>query len=200
MRHSTTDYNLQKRYAGTLDVPLTNTAIELTRKASKKLGGMRFDVIITSTLKRAIQTVRHLLGDDILFIKCAECIERNYGTMQGLTEDEVKLIEPKVEFFKVADYYYSLNPPHGETFDMLRKRVEKFYQLIVEKYKGLSILVISHGVFLQQFHGLIRGLDWKTSLETDLVQPLVLTRFRFRGNLLLSNSTFKLLEIDKENW
>jgi broad specificity phosphatase PhoE len=200
VRHAQTKYGVQKRYAGTIDVPLNNTGVEDTKHASKKLNGMRFDVIITSTLERAVQTARHLLGDDGMFIKCAYCNERNYGTMQGLTEDEVKLIEPKVEFLKVGNDYHSLNPPHGETFEMLRKRAQKLHQLIFEKYRGLSVLVVSHGAFLQQFHGLIRGLDWKMSLATGLVRPLELTRFHFRGNLLVSNSAIKLVERNQDNW
>ncbi len=199
IRHAQTEYTAQKRYAGTIDVPLDKTGIEDTKQASKKLIEMKFDVVITSTLKRSIETARFLLGDDTKLIPCAYCDERNYGKMQGLTEDDVKLIKPQVEFIEVGNEYHSLNPPNGETFQMLRKRAERLFQLIFEKYRGLTVLVVSHGVFLQQFHGLLRGFDWKQSLAT-YPRNLEFTRFRFRGTLLLSSSALQLVERNQSSW
>ncbi len=199
IRHAETDYATQKRYAGTLDVPLGKAGMDDAKRASYKLTGMHFDAIITSTLQRSIQTATLLFGDDAKFIQCEYCNERNYGKMQGLTEHEVSLLEPRVEFVKVGNDYHSLNPPNGETFQMLRRRAEKLRQLILGKYRGLTVLVVSHGVFLQQFHGLLRGLNWTQSLAT-YARNLEFTTFRFRGTVLDSDTAFQLVERDQINW
>lgn len=199
VRHAQTDYGVQRRYAGWIDVPLSRQGVEDTKRASRKLMGRKFDVVITSALKRSIETASLLLGEDVRPVKCSCCNERNYGVMQGLTEGEVKLIEPRVTFIEVGNDYHSLNPPQGETFQMLRERAEKLLRFVFENYRGRTVLVISHGVFLQQFHGLIRGLDWKQSLATN-VQLLEFNTFHFRDTLLNSHSARKLVERDQNTW
>ncbi len=82
---------------------------------------------------------------------------------------------------------------------MLRRRAEKLRQLILGKYRGLTVLVVSHGVFLQQFHGLLRGLNWTQSLAT-YARNLEFATFRFRGTVLDSDTAFQLVERDQINW
>ncbi len=199
VRHGQTDYTVQKRYAGTIDVPLNKTGIEDTKRASRNLAKMRFDVVLTSTLNRAIDTARLLLGSSANFVQHQSFNERDYGKMQGLTSEAVKLLDPPINFMEAGGDYHSLNPPEGETFEMLRKRAESMYHIILEEYKGLTLLVVSHGVFLQQFHGLIRGLDWKQSLVKN-VQNLEFNKFIVRGSQLLSESTIQLIEGNQVDW
>jgi broad specificity phosphatase PhoE len=199
VRHGQTEYAVQQRYAGTLDIQLNKIGVEDAKHASNKLKGMKFDVVITSTLKRSIETAKLLLGNNVNFVQFPNCNERNYGTMQGLTADEVKLIEPKINFIEVGDDYHSLNPPQGETFEMLRKRAENLYKIILERYEGLTLLIVSHGVFLQQLHGLIRGLDWKHSLATN-VQNLEFNKFVLRGTHLVYQSKSRLIDREQSGW
>lgn len=199
VRHAETDYNKDKRYAGTIDVPLSETGIRDTLEASKKIRGIKIDVVITSTLKRATETARLLVGENIPLVPNQLCNERNYGKMQGLTEDEVKLIKPKIKYINVGGINHSLNPPQGETFESLRKRAQEFYQFIFREYQGLNILVVSHEVFLQQFHGLIRGKSWVESLAID-VPNLELTSFRLKGSRPLSENSIKLSDRKQISW
>ena len=199
VRHAETDYSVQRRYAGTIDISLNKNGIKDTKEASKKLSGIHFDVVITSTLQRSIETAGYLLGPATKLVKHSCCNERNYGRMQGLTADEVKYLTPKVEFIEVGNDTHSLNPPEGESFEQLHKRAEELSEYIFKNYRGLSILVISHGVFLQQFHGLLRGLDWKQSLAEN-VTMLELHKFRFNGNVLVDESVLKLIDRNQVSW
>jgi broad specificity phosphatase PhoE len=56
IRHGQTVYNLEKRYAGSIDIPLNEKGIEDAENASLKLKDYELDIVITSRLKRAIQT------------------------------------------------------------------------------------------------------------------------------------------------
>ena len=201
LRHAETDYNREKRYAGTIDVPLNKIGILDTLEASKKLKSIdaKFDVIVSSTLKRATETARLLSSANGQFVKCELCNERDYGKMQGLTEDGVKLIKPKIKYINVGGVNHSLNPPQGETFEELRERARQFYGFIFGEYQGLNILIVSHGVFLQQFHGLIRGKTWIESLAS-YPSNLELTSFRLKASRLLDESTIKLLDGKECNW
>ena len=93
---------------------------------------------------------------------------------------DVEHIRPPIHFIKAGGDFHSLNPPEAETFEELRARSEAFYEYIITHFMGQNILVVSHGAFLQQFHGLLRGKDWIESLGTS-VSNLELTTFRFKG-------------------
>lgn len=198
IRHAKTTYSDQRRYAGTIDIPLSKTGIADVRKAAKKLVGRHFDIVITSSLRRSITTAKLLLGDETKLTQYSCCNERNYGKMQGLTIEEVKSTFD-VKFINVGNDYHSLNPPEGESFELLRKRAEGLFCLIFNMYRGLRVLVISHGVFLQQFHGLLRGSDWKQSLAEN-VKNLELNEFLFLGDHLMDYSSSSLINDNEECW
>ena len=113
VRHAHTEYNAQKRYAGAIDVPLSEEGIRGARQASAKLGEARFDVVITSTLRRAIQTAQLLVGEGVPTVQSELCNERNYGVFEGLTWPEVQKLEPPVLFIEVGNDLHSVNPPGG---------------------------------------------------------------------------------------
>lgn len=199
LRHAQTDFNVQKRYAGTIDVSLNQSGIRDCKYASKILIGMHFDLVITSTLKRTIETARFLLGGNFRSIQSEYCNERNYGEMQGLTEDEVEYLEPKIKYIKVGGNYHSLNPPGGESFESVQARAEKLLDLILREHAGLNLLVVSHGVFLQQFCGLLRGKNWIWALG-HAIPNLLMTAFYLSGRRLVRESNIFLSERDQSNW
>ena len=199
IRHGETDFNRQKRYAGTIDVPLNEVGICDAIAASRRMRDISFDVVITSMLQRSIQTARHLLGENIDIVKTQLCSERNYGGMQGLTEDEVKSMKPKIMYIYVGDDYHSLNPPDGESFEELRERAEKFLRHLLNEYAHKSILVISHGTFLQQFHGLLRGKDWVDSLS-ESVKNLQCHIFHLSGKDLIREECIPLVNRSQNSW
>lgn len=199
IRHGETDFNRQRRYAGTLDVPLNGAGIRDTVDAASKMNGTRFDAVITSTLRRSIQTARYLFGKDIKTVQTHLCCERNYGGMQGMTEDEVKAMRPKIMYIHEGGDYHSINPPGGESFEELRQRAESFFDFVLDNYEGKKVLVVSHFTFLQQFHGLIKGRDWITSLG-ESIGNLQFYTFSLQGNRLIGEETVPLLAGKQSNW
>lgn len=199
LRHGETDFNRQRRYAGTIDVPLNEAGIRNTITASRKLAGMEFDAVITSTLLRAVQTAKYLLGEDVGTVQSRLCCERNYGGMQGLTEEEVKTMRPKIMYIYEGDDYHSLNPPGGESFEELRERAERFFDFILQNYRGKKVLVISHFTFLQQLHGLIKGNDWISSLGEG-IGNLQCYRFHLQGTRLVRQEIVPLVDEKQHNW
>jgi len=199
VRHAHTEYNAQKRYAGAIDVPLSEEGIRGARQASAKLGEARFDVVITSTLRRAIQTAHLLVGESVPSVQSELCNERNYGVFEGLTWDEVQKLEPPVLFIEVGNDLHSVNPPGGEPFEDVWDRAKKFRRFLFQEYKGSNILVVSHGAFLQMLHGVFRGLS---CIESLAVAPanLELASFRFSGDGLVEEKTVALADTEKESW
>ena len=193
IRHGQTAYNFEKRYAGSIDVPLNETGIEDAANAAIKLKDHEFDIVITSKLKRAIQTAELLIaGRNIQIVQNELCNERNYGKMQGLTYIEVEEIKPRILYLKLNSDFHSLNPPNGETFPALRRRAKTFSQFIFQNYIGSNILVVSSSAFMQQLHGLFLGIDWVGSLRND-IHNLDCITFTFNGRKLIEEMPVKLV-------
>jgi broad specificity phosphatase PhoE len=180
VRHGETDYNRENRYAGTIDIPLNEAGRNDARNASRHIRSMHFDVSVVSPLSRAIETAEILTEGRIEIIPCPYARERNYGVLQGLTSADVERIKPSIHFIKVRDDYHSLDPPQAEAFEDLRERAEAFFQYVAHHFIGKNVLVVSHGVFLQQLHGLLRGQDWIEALGRH-VGNLELTTFHLEG-------------------
>jgi broad specificity phosphatase PhoE len=192
IRHGQTVYNLEKRYAGSIDIPLNEKGIEDAENAAFILKDYELDIVITSKLKRAIQTAERLIdGRNISIIQNKLCNERNYGMMQGLNYIEVEEIKPRIKYFKLNNDFHSLNPPDGETFPALRRRAKLFSQFIFQNYIGSSILVVSSSAFMQQLHGIFRGTGCMESLRND-IHNLECTTFTFNGRKLIEEMTVSL--------
>jgi len=194
VRHGQTAYNTEKRYAGTLDVPLNEKGIRDAQNAATRLRDHDFDVLISSGLNRAIRTAELLIeGRNIPVIKNELCNERNYGRMQGLNYIEVEEIKPPVLYIKLNNDFHSLNPPDGETFPALRRRAKEFSNYLFQHHTGSSILVVSSSAFMQQLHGFFRGTDWKGSLKYE-IHNLACSTFTFKGVKLIDDATVELVK------
>jgi len=94
VRHGESTWNLENKFTGWVDVPLSPKGHEEVKEAGKliKDEGIKLDVAHTSLLKRAIRTCWHVLEQtDFMWIpvKMAwELNERHYGSLQGLDKQE----------------------------------------------------------------------------------------------------------------
>ena len=191
IRHGHTTYNTEKRYAGTIDIPLSEKGIKDCQEASKKIVDYPFDVVITSMLKRSIETAHLLVPGHPVIIQSALCNERKFGVMEGRTWDEILQFDPPILMIDVGNDLHTVNPKEGEPFEDVWQRAKRFRNFLFKSYKGKNILVVSHGVFLQMFHGVLKGLS---CIESLAVYPsnLELASFCFSGRRLIESGTVKL--------
>ena len=95
VRHGQSKWNLENRFTGWTDVPLSTKGIIEAKDAGKilKEKGYTFDVAYTSVLIRAIDTLKYILEEMDLNIPIKysyKLNERHYGALQGLNKDETK--------------------------------------------------------------------------------------------------------------
>jgi broad specificity phosphatase PhoE len=199
LRHGHTLYNAEKRYAGTLDISLSEAGIRDARKAAAKLAQAKFDVVVTSIQKRAFETAQILAGDRVTIVRNKLCNERKFGVMEGLTWDDVQNLQPPILMITVGSDLHTVNPKGGEPFEAVWERAKKFRRFLFKEYFGSNILVVSHGVFLQMFHGVLRGLNCIESLARYPAN-LELCRFRFSGRRLVDENIVKLSDAVIFNW
>ncbi len=94
IRHGESTWNLENRFTGWTDVPLTPLGVRQAQQAGRLLkeGGFEFDIAYTSVLKRAIWTLWHTLDQmDRTWLPVVNdwrLNERHYGALQGLNKTE----------------------------------------------------------------------------------------------------------------
>ncbi|MFT3755919.1 MAG: 2,3-diphosphoglycerate-dependent phosphoglycerate mutase [Pseudoxanthomonas sp.] len=116
LRHGQSQWNLENRFTGWVDVDLTEQGRAEAATAGKlmKDEGLHFDVAHTSTLKRAIRTLNLALGEmdqDWLPVrKSWRLNERHYGALQGLDKAETAAKHGE-EQVKVWRRSYDIPPP-----------------------------------------------------------------------------------------
>lgn len=150
VRHGQSTYNLENRFTGNFDVPLTPLGEEEAHSAGKKLINFQFDIAYTSILVRAWETLRIILEEikqtDIPIIKNAALNERMYGSLQGLNKAEtaLKYGDAQVEQWRRS---YEVRPPDGESLhDTYNRTVPYYLQEIEPKLKtGKNVLIVAHG-------------------------------------------------------
>lgn len=96
VRHGQSIWNLENRFTGWTDVPLSDQGVKEAQEAGMVLKekGFTFDLAFTSVLKRAEDTLDYILKEmdlsDIEIRHSWRLNERHYGALQGLNKDETK--------------------------------------------------------------------------------------------------------------
>lgn len=150
VRHGQSQWNLENRFTGWVDVPLSPAGEAEARQAGELLKGYRFDHGFTSALTRAQETLRIILettGQTDLQIDRDQALnERHYGDLQGLNKDETaaKFGKEQVHIWRRS---YDVPPPNGESLKDTRARTLPYYEAHIRPLvlAGQNILVVAHG-------------------------------------------------------
>jgi 2,3-bisphosphoglycerate-dependent phosphoglycerate mutase len=164
LRHGESQWNLENRFTGWIDVPLSQKGIEEARTAGEKLRGYRFDRAFSSVLIRANETLRIVLetvGQTQIPIERDKALnERMYGELQGLNKAETakKFGDEQVKIWRRS---FDVRPPGGESLKDTAERVLPYYEARIKPYlaKGETILIAAHGNSLR---ALVMQLDHLT--------------------------------------
>lgn len=171
LRHGQSVGNIERRYQGQSDFPLTETGVAQAHALAKRWQreSRGFDAIITSPLTRARQTAEII--SEILGVPIEEdpiWMERNNGVLSGLRPEEAQQKSPRPDF---------ISPFHqiggtGESQWQLYLRAGQAVQNLMDKVPG-SYLVVSHGGLLNMVLYTILGLTPQANFQGP--------RFQFRN-------------------
>jgi 2,3-bisphosphoglycerate-dependent phosphoglycerate mutase len=161
LRHGESQWNLENRFTGWVDVPLSPKGEQEARAAGQKLADTTFDRAFTSVLKRAIDTlaiVLDVIGQTGLPIEKDKALnERMYGELQGLSKAETaqKYGEQQVKIWRRS---YDVPPPGGESLKDTAERVLPYWERNIRPHlmAGKNILIAAHGNSLR---ALVKYLD-----------------------------------------
>ncbi len=171
VRHGQSQWNLENRFTGWVDVPLSPLGVEEARRAGQALKGIRFDTAFTSKLQRARQTLKIILEQiqqNPPIVEDKALNERHYGALQGLDKADTikKYGEQQVQLWRRS---YDVAPPKDKTEmnpdgiseslkDTAARTLPYFNAKILPLVKaGQSILVAAHGNSLRS---IVMELDY----------------------------------------
>ncbi len=173
IRHGESQWNLENRFTGWVDVPLSLKGEQEAREAGEKVRAFRFDHAFTSVLTRAIRTleiVLDVIGQPGLPVEQDQALnERMYGELQGLNKTETveKYGEAQVKVWRRS---YDVRPPGGESLQDTAERVLPYYRERVwpRLAKGETLLVVAHGNSLRALVMHLDGLSREEVLELNI--------------------------------
>ena len=174
VRHGQSQWNLENRFTGWVDVPLSSYRINEAVTAGQQLKDMRFNSIFVSHMLRAIQTLHYILlestdertpiiyhedsrirerekheGDiskELPVYQYVDLAERFYGNLQGLNKDETreKYGKEQVHLWRRS---YDINPPDGESLKNTAERTIPCYKKYILPHLEAdeTVLVVAHG-------------------------------------------------------
>lgn len=151
VRHGESLWNLENRFTGWTDVPLTPGGEKEARNAGEALAadGLRFEIAYTSVLDRAIQTLNLILdvtGLDCPVVRDAALNERHYGDLQGLNKARTaeRFGAEQVHLWRRS---FDIAPPGGESLKDTAARTLPFFEraILGDVAQGKNVLVVAHG-------------------------------------------------------
>lgn len=146
LRHGETDYNIEGKFQGQVDIKMNNNGEKQTDKIAIELRKIDFDVIFSSPLSRAIDTAKKINNEKIIIEK--RIIERSFGNLEGK--------------YGISDYEKNIEKYNIETIEKLTQRVKNFLDEILEEYKDKkNILIVTHEGIAQVINSYFNKEDLK---------------------------------------
>jgi 2,3-bisphosphoglycerate-dependent phosphoglycerate mutase len=173
VRHGQSIWNMENRFTGWVDVPLSKKGVQEAHECAKKVEGFEFGVAYTSVLARAIDTLNIIIEDNgwqqLPVIKDAAINERMYGDLQGLNKEEMreKVGEEQVKLWRRS---FDIAPPNGESLKDTAARAVPFFErsIMGDIKQGKDVLVSAHGNSLRAIVMHIEKLNPKQVLELNI--------------------------------
>jgi probable phosphoglycerate mutase len=145
VRHGETVWNVEGRYQGHLDSPLTDKGLAQSKALARRLAGLPFNALYSSDLGRARQTaeiVGEMTGHSVQLEPRLR--ERHLGVLQGFTKLELPSCLPR-EF----DEYRRGDPDHvvpqGESARQRYQIVTACFEELARRHVRETIVVVAHG-------------------------------------------------------
>jgi len=173
LRHGESQWNLENRFTGWVDVDLTPKGESEANAAGVVIKDVPFDVLFTSVLKRAIRTADIALSAagvaDVPTKRDQALNERHYGDLQGLNKAETaeKYGADQVHAWRRS---YDVPPPNGESLKDTQARVAPYYnaEIVPLLQQGKNVLVVAHGNSLRALIMFVEHLTPEQILKTEV--------------------------------
>jgi 2,3-bisphosphoglycerate-dependent phosphoglycerate mutase len=198
VRHGQSIWNLQNRFTGWVDIPLSEKGIKEAYLAGEKLNSYKIDLAFTSKLIRAQDTLYKIIElnkrtntyriihktskekynhyskskEDIGLlevIQTEKLNERFYGDLQGLNKKETAKKYGDEQVHKWRRSF-DISPPNGESLKMTCIRTNPYYkkEIVPLLKEGKTIIIVAHGNSLRAISMEIEKLSSEEVLNFEI--------------------------------
>lgn len=132
VRHPETEWNKKGIFQGHKDSPLTVKGKKVAESLGQKLKDKEIKIIYSSDLGRCVQTaeiINQFLK--LKIVKSSQLREKSIGDFDGQVYEEIR------KYLNESDPEQV--PPHGESFNQMKKRVLKFLKTVED-----NSLIVTH--------------------------------------------------------
>lgn len=159
VRHGETDWNVDTRIQGHIDIPLNATGMWQAQQLARALSAEPINAIYCSDLQRAhatAQAVASTTGAPLHILQGLR--ERSFGELQGRTFEQIEADLPEqARRWRQREPHFA--PNGGESLVALRERVAHTTRTIAEQHTGELVLLVAHGGVLDAMYRLATGQD-----------------------------------------
>lgn len=178
IRSGATDYELQRRIRGNLDVPLCDAGIAAARRAAARLAAAPPAALYASPTACAFETAR-LVGAacGLRPLRLPALRNLDLGLWQGRLVEEIRVTQPRLHR-QWQDNPWSVAPPEGELLEQACERVEKELERIRRRHPAGRVAVVVPAPLASLVTWIAAGVAlgdlWSCDPQADLVQELPL--------------------------
>lgn len=180
-RHGQTEWNVENRFQGWCDSPLTEKGIRQAEYLAERLKEVSFDSIYSSPAGRALRTAEILRGDrDIAIKEHPDLREMGQGDWEGMRSEEIEIRFPE-------DYDRFWRKPHrfrrerGENYIDVQKRAVSLIEEILRSHPEEKILIVTHTVVLKTLMAHFEGRPLERLWDPPYIPPACLNLVRVSG-------------------
>ena len=157
-RHGQTDWNLQGRTQGGIDIELNATGREQAQLLKMRVSGIPLDAVYSSTLRRSRETAEIVHGN-IPLTSLPGLAERRFGKFEGGPTSDPDLQRRRWIPDDALD--------GGESLNALRERVRTTLDTIRKQHASGSILIVGHDYMNRMLLSVLVGLTVEQMQQFD---------------------------------
>lgn len=171
VRHGRTNCNDKQVFNGRYDEDINETGKKQVQILKEKIKHLKFDVIISSSMKRAVSTAEILNVHDVPIVLNDHFIERNVGDLTLQKTSSPDYLEYTSWY---ATKYVGL-----ETISQIMERVFKGLDELKIKYEGKTILLVTHASVTRCINAYFHGLHKNSYQNEEALKNCEIKEYEF---------------------
>ena len=154
--HGTTTDNLEHKASGWIPGELSEKGVQQGLDLRKQINLDDIDIVISSDLKRAIDSASNVFKNDKVIVHDERIRECNYGDLNGKDTSLVKYEDHINTAF-----------PNGESLIDVEKRMRDFCEYLLENFDGKCVALVSHKAPQLALEVITKNISWEEAIEND---------------------------------
>jgi len=152
VHHGDTEWTLEERLQGRMDIPLNDAGREQMQELAKQLSGVTIDAIYTSSLSRATESAEIIQQNHA----CDVIVEPNlqgesHGNLEGLKKSEYANDPHYIQYKLLSSedrIFYSVGEGGLSKAEVARSAIPAIKE-ICRKHPGQNVVIVTHGGVLK---------------------------------------------------